>query len=391
MTNQIIKLELNNFENRIYNIQNIVQKTILSAQKYKVYDIIGTNELNMCISTLETIFKDAENLLSNIKNNEQIDILTKIQNIESELLIILKNFGSDSIKDILNLLVGTNYIKEQLSNTYLSYKFNIINKCVHPINYKSMIWKNDNDVPNKKVIQKNRIVEDHMILDAENLECFDLARTSKSFQTKVYGIKVCIQDYKNKKTHIIACIVDDILLSCFNSEFIQTRLTCLNVEKPKDIDYNVEQWNRFISSLTLKELLGIEINDVRRKQISINYLEGLEWNFKYYNEGCPDWKWKYNYKYPPLLEDLYKFIPYFDTEFINKKVDDPVRPLVQLSYVLPRNSLHLLPPSIYEKLIIHHSEWYRLDYDILWAYCKYFWESHIVLPSIDIKVLEKLI
>ena len=140
-----------------------------------------------------------------------------------------------------------------------------------------------------------------------------------------------------------------------------------------------------------KELFGIEINDARRKQISINYLEGLEWNFKYYTEGCPDWKWKYNYKYPPLLEDLYKFIPCFDTEFVDKKVDDPVRPLVQLSYVLPRNSLHLLPSSIYEKLIIHHSEWYRLDYDILWAYCKYFWESHIVLPHIDLDVLDKLV
>ena len=35
----------------------------------------------------------------------------------------------------------------------------------------------DNDIPNKKVIQKNRIVEDHMIIDAENLECFDIQKS----------------------------------------------------------------------------------------------------------------------------------------------------------------------------------------------------------------------
>jgi 5'-3' exonuclease len=140
-----------------------------------------------------------------------------------------------------------------------------------------------------------------------------------------------------------------------------------------------------------KELFGIEINDARRKQICINYLEGLEWNLKYYIKDCPDWKWKYNYKYPPLLQDLYKFIPYFDTEFIETKLADPVHPLVQLSYVLPRNSLHLLPPSIYENLILNHSEWYQLDYEIVWAYCKYFWESHIILPHIDINILEKLV
>ncbi len=140
-----------------------------------------------------------------------------------------------------------------------------------------------------------------------------------------------------------------------------------------------------------KELFGIEITDQRRKQICINYLEGLEWNFKYYTQDCPDWKWKYNYKYPPLLEDLIKYIPYFDTEFIEFKAENPVKPLVQLAYVLPRNSLHLLPPKIYEQLILNHKDWYKLDYEILWAYCKYFWESHIVLPHIDIDVLDKLL
>ena len=140
-----------------------------------------------------------------------------------------------------------------------------------------------------------------------------------------------------------------------------------------------------------KELFNIQINDDRRKQICINYLEGLEWNYKYYTNDCPDWKWKYNYKYPPLLEDLIKYVPYFDTEFIEFKQESPVKPLVQLAYVLPRNSLHLLPKNIYEALIINHKDWYKLDYEIIWAYCKYFWESHIVLPDINIDTLDELI
>lgn len=140
-----------------------------------------------------------------------------------------------------------------------------------------------------------------------------------------------------------------------------------------------------------KELFHIDITDDRRRQICINYLEGLEWNFKYYTVGCPNWKWKYNYAYPPLLEDLAKYVPVFDTVFIETQKDDPVLPLVQLSYVLPRNSLDLLPKHIYEKLIIKHGDLYRLDFDIQWAYCKYFWESHIMLPEIDIRILDKII
>lgn len=140
-----------------------------------------------------------------------------------------------------------------------------------------------------------------------------------------------------------------------------------------------------------QELFGIENNDERKRQVCLNYLEGLEWNFKYYTKDCPDWKWKYNYKYPPLLEDLCRFIPYFDTEFIQDKPRNPVLPLVQLAYVLPRNSLGLLPPQIRLELLARHPDWYRLDYEILWVYCKYFWESHIVLPHIKIEELEAII
>ena len=140
-----------------------------------------------------------------------------------------------------------------------------------------------------------------------------------------------------------------------------------------------------------KALFDIEIDDIRRKQICTNYLEGLEWTMKYYTSGCPNWRWCYNYNYPPLLCDLLQYVPYFDIEFIENRKPEPVNELVQLSYVLPKQSLHLLPDNLYKALLRDHGEWYKNDCEFIWAYCRYFWESHVLLPHIDIDELEGFI
>ena len=140
-----------------------------------------------------------------------------------------------------------------------------------------------------------------------------------------------------------------------------------------------------------KSLFDVEITEERKKQICVNYLEGLEWTMKYYTSGCPDWRWSYKYNYPPLLTDLIHYVPYFDIEFISKNDSTAVSPLVQLSYVLPFQSLHLLPEKLYKGLTKEHSDWYKADCDFVWAFCKYFWESHVELPDININELEKFV
>jgi hypothetical protein len=140
-----------------------------------------------------------------------------------------------------------------------------------------------------------------------------------------------------------------------------------------------------------KTLFNIDIDDTRRKQICTNYLEGLEWTMKYYTTGCPDWRWCYKYDYPPLLCDLLNYIPYFESELVQNKPANPVTELVQLCYVLPKQSLHLLPEKLYNKLLEQHSDWYNSDCEFVWAYCRYFWEAHVQLPEIDINELETFV
>lgn len=117
-----------------------------------------------------------------------------------------------------------------------------------------------------------------------------------------------------------------------------------------------------------------------------NYIDGLVWNITYYTFGCIDWDWNYSYHYPPLLKDLVKQISTESqlVEYVESK--STITELEQLCLVLPKNALFLIP-EIRDKL---NSAWYVDDTSFTWAFCKYFWESHPDLPTIDISELKKI-
>jgi 5'-3' exonuclease len=129
-----------------------------------------------------------------------------------------------------------------------------------------------------------------------------------------------------------------------------------------------------------------DIPTYNKKEIVINYLEGIEWTLKYYTTGQIDWTWKYKYNYPPLLQDLFRFMPYYQTTFINNINQCEMPEIIQLCYVLPKQSLHLLPPKLSQALVNEFPEWY-IDTTIenfRWTYCRYFWESHLITPELNL-------
>jgi len=131
------------------------------------------------------------------------------------------------------------------------------------------------------------------------------------------------------------------------------------------------------------------LHNVEKKEIVMNYLEGLEWVYKYYSVGCPDWKWKYHYHYPPLCKDVVPFIPHFETDFIEPNQSRAFLPELQLSYVLPKSQLHLLPDKIAQFLRTNYDELYPEAFEFQWAFCRYFWEAHPLLPDVPLSLLEQ--
>jgi len=275
---------------KISTFQAMITNTILAIQQYKTKDIIGASELNVCIQGLEGLYTELNILKVMVESNEKHmdfdEILTRLQKINNELSSIFRNFGTHNIEDLIAVAFASDFIKKTITEENKD-KYELIQKYVHPISYKAMTWK-DNDEENKKTLAKNRIVEDFMIVEsAENFECFDLARTSRKFNTKVYGIKVAIKNQDERKTLIISGLVDDIIVNCSNHAFIKNKIQSLYAEKPNDPEFLTSDFERFVNTLTIKELLIYgndelyqrfigyltQVNLIKQKPISQNVKE----------------------------------------------------------------------------------------------------------------------
>jgi 5'-3' exoribonuclease 1 len=141
-----------------------------------------------------------------------------------------------------------------------------------------------------------------------------------------------------------------------------------------------------------KVLFGKKMDESQIQNVCINYLEGLEWVFTYYSSGCNHWKWKYNYHYPPLFKDLCKYVPHFDAKFIstnNERSLKPFLPSVQLAYVLPPQSFDNMSSGIRNFLLNNYKNLYADSVSFCWAFCRYFWEAHPILPDISVELLEQ--
>ena len=161
--------------------------------------------------------------------------------------------------------------------------------------------------------------------------------------------------------------------------------------KNRTIEKYINPYESFWQNRYYESLFGSRGTHELKKNISINFMEGLEWVINYYSIGCIDWSWHYKYNYPPLFKDLLNFVPKWNSEMLQDKSQISVTPEVQLAYVLPIESLGLIPNNIGEKVLKEKSEYYTNQYKMQWSFCRYMWESHLELPYIDLKDLSEFV
>ena len=155
----------------------------------------------------------------------------------------------------------------------------------------------------------------------------------------------------------------------------------------KNIINFINPYEKFWENRYYYSIFNINIDNDKKfiSNLSYNYLKILLWCFNYYTSDCLNWEYFYDFNYPPLIMDLYKNIPYFDTEIdIPIKNSININPIITLSYVLPKNSLHLLPDKVKNYLLDNYSEHYNYNHNIIHPFCKYIWEGHVEFNYINL-------
>ena len=252
-------------KNQIQYFHTLVQSTLLSIQRYKQLDIIGANELNQSTIHLEKIYIELSSNIVLLKNkNNYSKVKTNLDTIRTDLNNLFKLYGTENIHDLLNVAFGDDYLSTVQWDVN---KYALLEKHFHPIHFKIMPWKSERFPSNiSSPIEKNKLVDDVLIVEKSvNLECFDLCRTNNTFQTKVYGMKVAFHNVKEKKTIIASGLVDDLLITCIDNDFMNSKLEMLVKESPKHTNYELNTFQRFTHSITLKELLVYSTDELITK------------------------------------------------------------------------------------------------------------------------------
>ena len=269
---QTTKQQLDIIEKQIHYFHNLIQKTIIAIQKYKQLDILGANELNQATQKLEKMYLELSNNKLFLKNKNVSKIKQNLETLRIDLSEIFKSYGTESIHDMINVVYGNKFFN---CITWNKDKYQLLEKYFHPISFHNVPWSPDRNNNSNCTIEKNKMVDENIIVNKSKiLDSFDLCRNNDIFQIKVYGIKVAFHNELEKKTLIVSGIVDDLLISCIDNDYINNIHETLIKESQHLQNYEHNTFQRYLQSLTLKDLLVYSVPELNKKyQGHINQLK----------------------------------------------------------------------------------------------------------------------
>lgn len=118
------------------------------------------------------------------------------------------------------------------------------------------------------------------------------------------------------------------------------------------------------------------------RELTENYVQGLQWVLYYYYRGVASWPWYYQYHYSPMISDVSKGL----NADLNFTLGQPFRPFQQLMGVLPDRSKKIVPTVYHDLMTSPDSpiiDFYPRDFELDMNGKKMEWEAVVKIPFIQ--------
>ncbi len=139
------------------------------------------------------------------------------------------------------------------------------------------------------------------------------------------------------------------------------------------------------------DIKNINLSQTNINEICSNYVEGLQWNIKYYLEDCPSYTWYYKYRAAPCMRELTRFLisRVYPAQFdLNREYT----PLEQLSIVLPPQSSHLWCDNFKKEVEIDYrlKSFYPINFELDLQNNGMLYQCDPILMDIDDRYIQKI-
>ena len=264
----------NALKNKINFFESVIIDTFISCNEYRTLNIHSSSENSLCINELNSIYDELTRVKKhneNVFEGDSEDCVIKLQLINNKLSSVVKKYGTKKLINLLKITLGNEYIEKNLTK---NDKYKLLANFFRPVYYK-LLPKKSNYVSNSKN-STSQILEDLRLCDkALTLDCYEIDVASDSIKYKLNGIKIVFQDILNEQCLIVYGYLDDILISyCMSNSFILNKNQLIFDSIIDDDTFKDDRFNLYIDSLSLKEYLIYNVNELYEKYIG--YLNNIK-------------------------------------------------------------------------------------------------------------------
>jgi len=254
-------------ERKLSLFQDVIQKTIINAQKNKILDILGVSDMTTCVHTATNIFNKMKTIRESMTTTmySKDNAIHDLQMLNNDVSALIKNYGTESFEDVVTVCFGPTNMDSIITDEDIS-KYELLKKYFHPTQYKVIQTKNIHHSNDATLITHG--TEDVIMNQTKNLECMDISLVSKQFHLRVYGLKVYLHHPATNKHIIIYGIVDDAMISLMQQTYIYEKLLLIKKNIPNEECFREEGFANFIASLSLRDILLYSYTDVYSRYIS---------------------------------------------------------------------------------------------------------------------------